>query len=77
LCKRLKSNRLVDPDHTFNPPISGLDIPPEGRVVHLLQYGFIKVFGVVYSDGYDERWVTDIRDHQNLTGNHSKNLAGI
>jgi putative transposase len=61
-CTRLKSNRLVDPDHTFNRPVSEIAIPPEGRVVHLRQYGFIKVFRVVHSDGDDEHWATDILD---------------
>jgi hypothetical protein len=61
-CTRFKSNRLVDPDHTYNRPISEIDIPPEGRVVHLSQYGFIKVFRVVHSDGNAENWATDILD---------------
>jgi putative transposase len=47
-CTRLKSNRLVDPDHTFNRPISETDLPPEGSVVH--------------SDGDNEHWATDILD---------------
>ena len=61
-CTRLKSNRLVDPDHTCNRPISEIDIPPEGKVVHLRQYGFIKVFRVIHSDGENERWAKDILD---------------
>jgi hypothetical protein len=59
-CTRLKSNRLVDPDHTYNRQISEIDIPREGRIVHLRQYGFIKVFRVVHSDGDAEYWATDI-----------------
>jgi len=62
LCTRLKSNRLVDPDHTYNRSISEIDIPPDGRVVNLRQYGFIKVFRVVHSDGNVEHWATDIPD---------------
>ena len=50
-CTRLKSNRLVDPDHSHNHPVSDIDIPAEGRVVHLRQYGFIKVFRGFHSDG--------------------------
>ena len=61
-CTRLKSNRLIDPDHTYNRPVSEIDIPPEGKVVHLRQYGFIKVFRVVHSDGENEHWATDILD---------------
>lgn len=59
---RLKSNRLVDPDHTFNRPVSDVTIPPEGRVVHLRQYGFIRVFRVERGDGEIEYWATDIPD---------------
>jgi hypothetical protein len=59
-CTRLKSNRLVDPDHSYNRNVSEIDIPPEGRVVHLRQYGFIKVFRIVLSDKEPEHWATDI-----------------
>jgi len=59
---RLKSNRLVNPDNTANRQISEIDIPPEGRVVHLRQYGFIKVFKVVHADTNVEYWATDILD---------------
>lgn len=41
---RFKSNRAVDPDDTGNRQIYLLDIPPEGKVVHLRGYGFVKVF---------------------------------
>jgi putative transposase len=61
-CTRLKSNRLVDPDHSHNRPVSEIDIPPEGRVVHLRQYGFIKVFRIIHSDKDPEHWATDILD---------------
>jgi len=59
---RLKSNRLVNPDDTYNRPISDVEIPPEGRVVHLRQYGFIKIFKVVHGDSDVEYWATDILD---------------
>jgi hypothetical protein len=52
----------VDPDHTYNRQISEIDIPPEGRVVHLRQYDSIKVFRIVHSDGDAEHWATDILD---------------
>jgi hypothetical protein len=48
----------VDPDHTYNRPISEIDISPEGRVVH--QRGSIRVFRVVHSDGNAEHWATNI-----------------
>jgi hypothetical protein len=41
---RLKSNRLVNPDNTGNVPIAGLAISDKGGVVHLMGYGFVKVF---------------------------------
>jgi hypothetical protein len=50
----------VDPDHTYNRPVSEIEIPPEGRVVHLRQYGFIRVFRVERGDGETEYWATDL-----------------
>jgi len=69
-CTRLKSNRLVDPDHTYNRQISEIDIPSEGRVVHLRQYGSIKVFRLfirmeILNTG---QLISSI--HQNPTENH-------
>lgn len=43
LC-RLKSNRLVDPDKSGNVAIEEVEIPAEGRVVHLKGYGAVRVF---------------------------------
>jgi hypothetical protein len=59
-CTRLKSNRLVDPDHTGNRSVSDIDIPPEGLVVHLRQYGFIRVFRILHADKEPEYWATDM-----------------
>jgi hypothetical protein len=42
---RLKKNRLVNPDNIKNMQIQAIEIPPEGRVVHLKAYGFIKYSG--------------------------------
>jgi hypothetical protein len=55
---RLKGNRLVNPDDTGNVPLSSLAIPPEGRVVHLKGYGFIRVFRTVAPNGDAEHWAT-------------------
>ena len=41
-------------------PIPEIDLLPEERVVHLHQYGFIKVFRVVHLEGDAEHWATDI-----------------
>jgi len=59
---RLTSNRLVNPDDTYNRPVSEVEIPLEGRVVHLRQYGFIKIFKVVHGASDVEYWATDILD---------------
>lgn len=55
---RFKGNRLVNPDDTGNVPIETLTIPPEGLVVHLKGYGFIRVFRTVATDGDAEYWAT-------------------
>lgn len=34
---RLKSNRLVNPDETFNRPISEIEVPSAGGLVHHLR----------------------------------------
>ena len=59
---RLKTNRLVNPDNKGNVPLETVDIPPEGRVVHLKAYGFVKVFRIVSKDGDTQHWVTDMQD---------------
>jgi len=41
---RLKLNRLVNPDNTKNKPLETVEIPPQGTVVHLKEYGFIRYF---------------------------------
>jgi len=59
---RLKSNRLVNPDNTKNMNLEKVEIPPEGIVVHLKKYGFIKVFRIVPTDGDTQYWATDVLD---------------
>lgn len=61
-CTRFKSNRLVDPDHTYNRSVFDINIPPKGRVVLLIQYGFIMVFRIVHPGKEPEHWATDILD---------------
>jgi hypothetical protein len=58
LC-RLKSNRLVNPEESGNVAIREVEIPTEGRIVHLKGYGMVKVFRTVARDGGDEHWATD------------------
>ena len=57
---RLKKNRLVNPDNIKNMQIQEITIPPEGKVVHLKAYGFIKVFKIVAKDGDIGYWATDL-----------------
>ena len=57
---RLKKNRLVNPDNIKNMQIQEIEIPPEGRDVHLKAYGFIKVFRIVAKNGDIEYWATDV-----------------
>ena len=56
---RLKSNRLVNPDRTYNVPVSSIEIPPEGRIVHLKGFGMVKVFRTVSREGDVDYWATD------------------
>jgi putative transposase len=56
---RLKSNRLVNPDDTYNRSISEIAIPEEGLVVHLKGFGFVRVFRTVGRDGDAEHWATN------------------
>lgn len=58
LC-RLKSNRLVNPDKEGNIAIGEVEIPAQGRVVHLKAYGMVRVFRTVAKDGDAEHWATD------------------
>jgi len=56
---RLKKNRLVNPDERGNVPISEVQIPKEGRIVHLKGYGMMKVFRTASRNGDAEYWATD------------------
>lgn len=58
LC-RLKSNRLVNADRSGNTAIGEIEIPAEGRMVHLKAYGMVRVFRTVARDGGAEHWATD------------------
>jgi putative transposase len=59
---RLKSNRLVNPDNTKNIPLETIDIPPQGIVVHLKGYDFVKVFRIVSKNEDTQYWATDVLD---------------
>ncbi len=55
---RFKENRLVDPDKKGNKPISETSIPEGGCITHLKDYGFVKVFRLVSTNGDVEYWAT-------------------
>lgn len=56
---RLKENRLVNPDRSGNRAIREIAISESGSVVHLKEYGMIKVFKMVARDGNIEYWATN------------------
>jgi len=58
---RMKGNRLVNPDGRKggNVPLESIEIPSNGRVVHLKGYGFVKVFKSVSKNGDVEHHATD------------------
>jgi putative transposase len=56
---RLKHNRRVNPDRTGNRPVGECDIAATGTVVHLENYGMVKVFRIISKDGTAEHWATN------------------
>lgn len=63
---RFKSNRLVNPDGKGNVSLSSVSVPETGAVIHLKDYGFVKVFGIVAKDGETKYWATDILEMDDL-----------
>ncbi len=55
--RRLKSNRLVNPDGKGN--VGTVERGAQGRIVHLKAFGLVKVFRTVSSNGDVEYWATD------------------
>ncbi|MGH2638209.1 MAG: IS701 family transposase [Rhabdochlamydiaceae bacterium] len=72
---RLKENRLVNPDKTWNKPIKEVEIPPEGRIVHLNGFGMIKVFKTVSTKGDVEYWATDNPEMKEAKGEELSDMA--
>jgi hypothetical protein len=71
---RIKKNRMVNPDHTDNRPVSSLVIPDDGMTVHMKKYGFVRVFRTGSKDGNERFWASNFltMDHQDR-----KNLQAI
>jgi putative transposase len=47
--------------------VEKVEIPSQGIVVHLREYGFIKVFRIVPMDGDTQYWATDVLDMDETT----------
>ena len=58
LC-RVERNRSVNPDKKGNVAIEEVEIPAEGRVVHLKGYGMVKVFRTEAKNGAARYWATN------------------
>jgi putative transposase len=56
---QLRSNRLVNPDRTGNRAVRDCMIAETGTVVHLKDYGMVKVFRIVTPAGDTEYWATN------------------
>ena len=46
-------------DRTHNRSVEDCDIAPTGTVVHLENYGMVKVFRIISKDGTAEHWATN------------------
>jgi hypothetical protein len=56
---RLECNRHINPDRTKNQPVKEVPITEQGDIVHLKEYGMIKVFKKVKKDDDFEYWATN------------------
>lgn len=56
---RLKSNRQVNPDDTGNVAVERLMPDEAGQIVHLREFGFVRLFRTVAPHGDGEYWVTN------------------
>lgn len=56
---QFRTNRLVNPDGEGNVRLDTVEIPPQGREVHLRGYGFVKVFRTDSPNGDVEHWATN------------------
>jgi hypothetical protein len=56
---QFRANRRVNPDGQGNVRLDTVEIPPEGRQVHLRGYGLVKVFRTDSPNGDVEHWATN------------------
>jgi len=59
---RLKKNRRVNPDDTKNVAVETLPPVAGGQVVHLKEFGFVRLFRTVAPNGDGEYWMTNKTD---------------
>ena len=50
---------LVNPDRTRNRPVGDCGIVPTSTVVHLKNYGLVKMFRIISKDNTAEHWATN------------------
>lgn len=56
---RVKSNRQVNPDKVKNVAVETLFPDESGQVVHLKEFGFVRLFRTVAPNGDGEYWITN------------------
>lgn len=56
---QFRANRRVNPGGLGNVRVDTVEIPPQGREVHLRGYGFVKVFRRDSPNGDVEHWATN------------------
>lgn len=59
---RLKKNRQVNPDDTKNVAVETLGVVDAGQVIHLKEFGFVRLFRTVAPNGDGEYWATNRLD---------------
>jgi DDE family transposase len=64
---RLKENRQVNADRRGNRAVREVEIADTGTVVHLKEYGLVKVFKIVATDGDIDYWATNDLQMSELT----------
>ncbi|HRY19324.1 MAG TPA: transposase [Candidatus Competibacteraceae bacterium] len=64
---RLKANRLVNPDWSGLRPVARVDTDAHDTIVHLKEYGLIRLFKIIAPDGDSERWASNNLQRAPLT----------
>lgn len=56
---RVKSNRQVNPDNVKNVAVETLLLGEDGQLVHLKEFGFVRLFRTVAPNGDGQYWITN------------------